>query len=100
MEQGTPEHDRTARMIAENVCSAYMRQASGELHPQAEQTLLTRLVKAIRPEVPGGTPRDIIDAANEALDAWEQQSGGVRGPRVSVLDRADGSVGMEATGAS
>jgi hypothetical protein len=100
MEQDTPPLDRTARTIAESVYSAYMRHASGELHPQTEQTLLTRLVEAIRPEVPGGTPRNIIDAANEALDAWELQSGGVRGPRVSVLDRADGSVGMDTGGTS
>jgi hypothetical protein len=44
MQQDTPELDRTARTIAENVYSAYMRQAAGELHPQTQQTLLTRLV--------------------------------------------------------
>ncbi|AWN34483.1 hypothetical protein [Methylobacterium radiodurans] len=96
MQQDTPEVDRTARTIAENVCEAYMRQAQGGLNPQTEQTLLTRLAEAIRPEVPGGTPRDIIDAANAALDAWEQQQAGFHGPRVSALNRADGSVGMNA----
>ena len=98
MQQDTPDVDRTARMIAENVCAAYMRQAEGGRHPQTEQTLLTRLVEAIRPEVPGATARDIIDAANRALDAWEQQRGDARGPRVSALDRADGSVGMDVAG--
>ncbi len=97
MQQDTPELDRTARTIAENVYAAYMRQAEGGRHPQTEQTLVTRLVEAIRPEVPGGTPRDIIDAANGALDAWEQQRGGGGGPRVTALDRADGSVGVSAT---
>jgi hypothetical protein len=96
MQQDTPEVDRTARTIAENVYAAYMRQAEGGRHPQTEQTLLARLAEAIRPEVPGGTPRDIIDAANAALDAWERQ-GTDRGPRVTALDRADGSVGMNAS---
>ncbi|WP_336490836.1 hypothetical protein [Methylobacterium nigriterrae] len=98
MQQDTPEVDRTARTIAENVYAAYMRQAEGGRHPQTEQTLLTRLVEAIRPEVPGGTPRDIIEAANRALDAWEQQSAEARGPRVSALNRADCSVGMDVAG--
>jgi hypothetical protein len=94
MQQDTPAADHTARTIAENVYAAYMRQAEGGRHPQTEQTLLTRLAEAIRPEVPGGTPRDIIEAANAALDAWEQRQGEVRGPRVTALNRADGSVGM------
>ena len=95
MEQETPEVDRTARTIAENVYAAYMRQAKGRMHPQTEQNLLTRLVEVIRAEVPGGTPRDIVDAANAALDAWEQQSDEVRGPRISALNRADGSVTVD-----
>ncbi|KAB1067567.1 hypothetical protein [Methylobacterium planeticum] len=98
MQQDIPDVDRTARTIAENVYAAYMRQAEGGRNPQTEQTLLTRLAEAIRPAVPGGTPRDIVDAANRALEAWEQQSGGARGPRVSALDRADGSVGMDVAG--
>ncbi|GLS57222.1 hypothetical protein [Methylobacterium gregans] len=97
MQQDTPQVDQTARTIAENVYAAYMRQAEGGRHPQTEQTLVTRLIEAIRPEVPGGTPRDIIDAANGALDAWEQQQGGGGGPRVTALNRADGSVGVSAT---
>lgn len=97
MQQDTPEPDRTARTIAENVYAAYMRQAEGARHPQAEQTLLTRLVEAIRPEIPGGTPGDILAAANGALDAWERQQGGSGGPRVTALDRADGSVGLTTT---
>lgn len=95
MEQDTPEVDRTARTIAENVYAAYMRKAEGRMHPQTEQNLLTRLVEVIRAEVPGGTPRDIVDAANAALDAWEQQSDEVRGPRISTLNRADGSVTVD-----
>ena len=93
MEQDTPDVDRVARTIAENVYAAYMRQAEGEIHPQSEQTILTRLVEGIRPEVPGGTPRDIIDAANTVLDVWEQNSE-IRGPRIAALNRVDGSVSM------
>lgn len=94
MQQDTPDVDRTARTIAENVYAAYMRQAEGPIHPQLEQTFVTRLVEAIRGEVPGGTPRDIVDAANAVLDAWELQDGEIKGPRISALDRADGSVAM------
>lgn len=96
MTQDTPEVDRTARTIAENVFAAYLRQADGPIHPQLEQTLVTRLVEAIRAEVPGGTPRDIIDAANTVLDAWELEDGSIHGPRVSGLNRGDGSVSMAA----
>jgi hypothetical protein len=60
-----------------------------------EQSILARLVEAIREEVPGGTPRDILDAANAVLDAFEEQNAEVRGPRASALNRADGSVAMD-----
>jgi hypothetical protein len=33
------------------------------------------------------------------LDALEQQNPGLRGPRVSALNRAEGSVGMDPPGA-
>jgi hypothetical protein len=95
VQQDTPGVDRTARTIAENVYAAYSRQAEGKIYPQMEQNVLPRLVEAIRAEVPGGTPRDIIDAANSVLDAWELQNAEMRGPRVSALNRADGSVSME-----
>ena len=94
MEQDTPGVDRTARTIAENVHTAYWRQAQGSEHPQIEQTVLARLVEAIRPEIPGGSPSAIIAAANGVLDALEQQNPGIRGPRVSALNRADGSVAV------
>jgi hypothetical protein len=99
MEQDTPGVDRTARTIAESVHAAYWRQAQGAEHPQVEQTFLTRLVEAIRPEIPGGSPGAIIGAANAVLDALEQQNPGLRGPRVSALNRAEGSVGMDPPGA-
>ena len=95
MQQDTPDVDRTARTIAENVYAAYIGQAEGGAYPQGEQALLVRLVEAIEPEVRGATACDIIDVANAALDAWEQQSGEVRDPRVSVLNRAEGSVKMD-----
>ncbi|MEL6062229.1 MULTISPECIES: hypothetical protein [unclassified Methylobacterium] len=98
MDQDTPEADRTARTIAENVYAAYWQQAQGTTHPQTEQTLLARLVEAIRPEIPGGSPGAIIAAANAVLDALEQRSPGIRGPRVSALNRADGTVAVGPAG--
>ena len=92
MDQDTPAVDRTARTIAENVYAAYWRQAQGSDHPQTEQTVLARLVEAIRPEIPGGSPGAIISAANAVLDALEQRSPQIRGPRVTALNRADGTV--------
>jgi hypothetical protein len=92
MNQDTPEVDQTARTIAEKVYAAYWRQAQGADHPQIEQTVLARLVEAIRPEIPGGSPGAIIAAANAVLDALEQRSPEIRGPRVSALNRADGTV--------
>ena len=99
MEQDTPEIDRTARTIAETVYAAYWRHAQGSDHPQVEQTILARLAEAIRPALPGGSPGAVIDAANGVLDAFEQQNPGIRGPRVSALDRADGSVTVGPAGA-
>jgi len=99
MQQDTPGVDRTARTIAENVYAAYWRQAAGADHPQIEQTCLARLAEAIRPEIPGGSPGAIIDAANAVLDALELQNPGLRGPRVSALNRADGTVAMGRAGA-
>ena len=95
MQQDTPGVDRTAHTIAESVHAAYTRLAEGGTQPQTEQTLLVQLVEAIQPEVPGATPREIIDAANAALEAWEQQSAKGRGPRVTILNRAGGSVMMD-----
>jgi hypothetical protein len=92
----TPDVHGTARIIAENVFAAYSREAEGTIQPEMEQAILARLVEAIREEVPGGTPRDILDAANSVLNAFEDQNAGVRGPRASALNRADGSVSMAA----
>ncbi len=90
----TPDIDGTARVIAENLFAAYSREAEGVIQPEVEHAVLARLVEAIREEVPGGTPRDILDAANAVLDAFEDQNAEVRGPRASALNRADGSVSM------
>jgi hypothetical protein len=98
MQQDTSGVDRTAHTIAESVLTAYTREAEDTAQSQADQTLLTWLMDAIRPVVPGATPRDIIDAANAALGAWEQQNGRVRGPRVTVLNRAEGTVMMDVEG--
>ncbi|WP_375454129.1 hypothetical protein [uncultured Methylobacterium sp.] len=62
--------------------------------PLAEQTVLTRLVEAIRPQIPSGSMPAIVDAANGALDAWEQRDEAVRGPRVKAIDLHDGAVTM------
>lgn len=99
MEQDTSAVDRTARTIAENVYAAYWRQAQGSDHPQTEQTVLARLAEAIRPEIPGGSPGAIIAAANAVLDAFEQRSPEIRGPRVTALNRADGTVMVGPPGA-
>lgn len=88
----TPAPDRAARVIAENVYVAYCRHATMQVHPQEEQTILARLVEAIRPQVGSGSPRAIIEAANAALSVWEQRDPDVRGPRVVSVNQTDGSV--------
>ncbi|WP_147028067.1 hypothetical protein [Methylobacterium oxalidis] len=98
MQQDTPDADRVARTVAENVYAAYSRQISGATHPQTEQTMLARLAEAIRPQVPSGAPGAIIEAANGVLDAWERQDPEVRGPRVSAIDLIDGSVTVRPNG--
>jgi hypothetical protein len=91
--QETPDADKAARDIAENVYFAFSRQATTLIHPTKVQTLLTRLAEAIRPEI-NSSPDLIISAANRTLDAWEQISDEVRGPRVASLNLTDGSVTM------
>lgn len=91
--QETPEADKAARTIAENVYFAFTRQATTFIHPAKEQILVTRLVEAIRPEI-GSSSEAVLSAANRTLEAWEQTNDEVRGPRVASLDPTDGSVTM------
>ncbi|WP_375464260.1 hypothetical protein [uncultured Methylobacterium sp.] len=93
MQQDTPDIDKAARTIAENVYASFARMATRPAEPLAEQTVLTRLVEAIRPQM-GGSAQAIVAAANGALDAWEQQDDAVRGPRVEAVDLRDGAVTM------
>ncbi len=51
MAQDTPDADRVARVIAENVYAAFCRRATMPAHPLEEQTILARLVEAIRPQI-------------------------------------------------
>lgn len=88
----TPDSDRRARAIAENVYAAFCRQARMPIPYREEQTVLARLVEAIRPQIGQGSPGELIEAANVALSEWEQRDADVRGPRVASLNQFDGSV--------
>ena len=57
VQQDTPDVDKAARTIAENVYAAFARMATTPAEPLAEQTVLTRSVEAIRPQVPSDTGR-------------------------------------------
>lgn len=83
----TPAADVVARDLAERTFSAYAQQAKGPLHPQHEQSLLTRLAEAGRPLVGAGSTADLVSALNGALDAFEQAEPEIRGPRLATLDR-------------
>lgn len=88
----TPAPDRAARVIAENVYIAFCRQATMPARPLEEQTILARLVEAIRPQIAMGSPGAIIEAVNAALSVWDQRDPDVRGPRVMSINLIDGSV--------
>ncbi|TXM67462.1 hypothetical protein FV226_21765 [Methylobacterium sp. WL12] len=92
----TPDPDRAARAIAENVYAAFCRVATMPAELLEEQTVLARLVEAIRPLVPTSSLGAIVEAANGALDAWEQRDADVHGPRVEEIDLGDGAVNMRA----
>ncbi|TXM93695.1 hypothetical protein [Methylobacterium sp. WL116] len=77
----TPDPDRAARVIAENVYAALCRQATMPAYLLEEQTIVTRLVEAIRPQIGIGSTGAIVEAANAALSAWEQRDPDARGPR-------------------
>lgn len=89
----TPEADKAARDIAENIYAAFAHQATSAIHPGNEQVLLTRLAEAIRPVV-SMSAGDIVLAANTVLDEWESMNADVRGPRVETVLPADRSVSM------
>ena len=89
----TPEADRIARDMAENVYAAYAHRATSAIPPSDEQLLLTRLAEAIRPVI-GQSPEDIVVASDAVLDDWEINNPGMRGPRVTTALPADGSVAM------
>ncbi|MCJ2023135.1 hypothetical protein [Methylobacterium sp. J-067] len=88
----TPDLDLRARAIAENVYAAYCRQATMPIPYREEQTVLARLVEALRPQIGSGTPGELIEAANIALSDWEQRDAKVRGPRVASINQIDGVV--------
>lgn len=88
----TPDPDLRARTIAENVYKAYCRQATMPDPYRQEQTALTRIVEAVRPQIGKGSPGDLIEAANTALSEWEQWDAEVRGPRVTSVNPADCTV--------
>lgn len=92
MADDTPDADGVARRIAENVYAAFCRQATMPAHPLEEQTILARLVEAIRPQVGTGSPGALVEAANAALSAWEQRDPEIRGPRVVAVNPIDGAV--------
>lgn len=97
----TPDADRRARVIAETVYAAYCRQATMPIPYREEQTVLARLVEAIRPYADKGSPGELIEAANRALSEWEQRDAEVRGPRIASINQIDGSVAVgERPGAS
>ena len=91
MAQDTPDIDIATRRLAENVYAAFARQATMPAHPLAEQTVVTRLVEAIRGLLPGGSAEAIAAAINAALDAWEAREPEVRGPRVGAVDLGAGT---------
>jgi hypothetical protein len=89
--QETPDIDVAARRLAETVYAAFAQQATMPAHPLAEQTVVTRLVEAIRGRLPGGTAEEVAAAVNAALDAWEVREPEVRGPRVGTVDLGAGT---------
>lgn len=91
MPQDTPDIDMAARRLAENVYASFAQQATMPAHPLAEQTVVTRLVEAIRGVLPDGSPETVGAAIDAALDAWEAREPEVRGPRVRSLDLAAGT---------
>lgn len=88
----TPDSDLHARTIAENVYAAYCRQATMPDPYRQEQTALSRIVEAIRPQIGKGSPGELVEAANVALSEWEQWDAEVRGPRVTSVNPTDGAV--------
>lgn len=88
----TPDADCATRVIAENVYAAYCRHATMPDPYREEQTVLTRLVEAIRPQIGMSAPGELIEAANLVLSEWEQWDPEVRGPRVVSINQIDGAV--------
>jgi hypothetical protein len=90
----SPDLDRFAALIADNVVSTIERDRDGvPFHPTMRVTVVSVLARSLRLVMPT-TSSDVLAAAcNRALDDLVGAPG-LGGPRVEVVDPNDGSVTM------
>lgn len=84
-----------AGVWAGRLVEGYAARARPEMSEGARTVLLDHLISRLGPVVADAPIGDWPDAANAALDAWEDEAR-TEGPRVSSFDEAAGAVRFQA----
>ena len=89
-----PDIETAAKVIAENVVSAFEREQDGaEFRPTAREAIVSVLVRSLLVIMPTTSSDVLVAACNRGLDDMVGAAGLVS-PRVEAVDPDDGSVTM------
>jgi hypothetical protein len=93
----SPDLERTARLIAENVVSAVEREQETTpfqppLHPLIREALMVKLLRELLRVMPTQSGAVLADACNQCLDRFTSLK--FSAARVEAIDPDDGSVAM------
>ncbi|MCJ2086245.1 hypothetical protein MKK88_09585 [Methylobacterium sp. E-005] len=92
----SPDLERFATLIADNVVTAYERDREGApFHPTMRTTVVSVLVRSLLLVLPTTSSGALAAACNRGLDDVVGAIG-IGGPRVDHVDPDDGSVTMTA----
>lgn len=86
-----------ARLWASRIAEGYAARARPEMSEGARTVLLDHLASRLDAVVPAVPVGDWPDAANAALDTWEDEAR-TDGPRVQAFDEVAGVVRFQAVG--
>lgn len=86
-----------AGLWADRLVEGYAARARPEMSEGARAVLLDHLTRRVAPVIASTPIGDWPEAANAALDAWEDEAR-TDGPRVSSFDEAAGAVRFGAAG--
>lgn len=89
--------DLEANLWAARIVAGYASQARPEMSDGARAVMLDHLTRALTPAIASTPVGDWPEAANAALDTWEDEAR-TAGPRVQAFDEAAGVVRFRVAG--